>query len=89
MSTDISTTGDQVVPVVEADLLADTTTATGPDTTLARRSQRGMVSAEWTVGIIAAIAMAGVLLAVVTSGPVEKLLLQVIMQIIRAFTAGL
>ena len=37
-----------------------------------RRDQRGMVSAEWAVGIIAAIAIAGVLLAVVTSGPVEK-----------------
>lgn len=59
------------------------------DTTLARRTQRGMVSAEWTVGIIAAIAIAGVLLAVVTAGPVESLLLDVILKIIKAFTRGL
>src|SRR5688572_20820750 len=31
-----------------------------------RRDQRGMVSAEWAVGIIAAIAIAGVLLGIVT-----------------------
>ncbi len=61
----------------------------GPDSTIARRTQRGMVSAEWTVGIIAAIAIAGVLLAVVTAGPVEKLLLDVILTIIRTFTRGL
>jgi len=36
-----------------------------------RRDQRGMVSAEWAVGIIAAIAIAGVLLGIVTSGPVH------------------
>ena len=34
-----------------------------------RRNQRGMVSAEWAVGIIAAVAIAGVLLGIVTSGP--------------------
>lgn len=61
----------------------------GPDSTIARRTQRGMVSAEWTVGIIAAIAIAGVLLAVVTAGPVEKLLLDVILDIIKTFTKGL
>ncbi len=61
----------------------------GPDTTLARRTQRGMVSAEWTVGIIAAIAIAGVLLAVVTAGPVESALLKVILAIIKTFTRGL
>ena len=54
-----------------------------------RRDQRGMVSAEWAVGIIAAIAIAGVLLAVVTSGPVEKALLNVILDIINAFTRNL
>lgn len=56
---------------------------------VAHRGQRGMVSAEWAVGIIAAIAIAGVLLAVVTSGPVEKALLNVILDIINAFTRNL
>lgn len=61
----------------------------GPDSSLRRRTQRGMVSAEWTVGIIAAIAIAGVLLAVVTAGPVEDALLRVILSIIKTFTRGL
>ncbi|SDR73643.1 Protein of unknown function [Friedmanniella luteola] len=54
-----------------------------------RRDQRGMVSAEWAVGIIAAIGIAGVLLAVVTSGPVEKAILEFILTVIRAFARGL
>ena len=55
----------------------------------ARRGERGMVSAEWAVGIIAAIAIAGVLLAVVTSGPVEKAILDFILTVIKAFSRGL
>ena len=51
-----------------------------------RRSQRGMVSAEWAVGIIAAVAIAGVLLAIVTSGEVEKTLLNFILMVIRSFS---
>ena len=54
-----------------------------------RRGERGMVSAEWAVGIIAASAIAGVLLAVVTSGPVEKAILDFILTVIRAFSRGL
>jgi len=53
------------------------------------RGERGMVSAEWAVGIIATIAIAGVLLTVVTSGPVEKALLAFILMVIRAFSSGL
>ena len=49
---------------------------------VARRTQRGMVSAEWAVGLIAAIAVAGVLLAVVTNGAVRNALLGVILKII-------
>ena len=74
--------GAQLV-LVEADLVQPDAAA------VARRDQRGMVSAEWTVGIIAAIAIAGVLLAVVTSGPVESLLLKVVLAIIKTFTKGL
>ncbi len=51
-----------------------------------RRNQRGMVSAEWAVGIIAAIAIAGVLLAVVTSGPVKDALLKFILFVISSFS---
>lgn len=50
------------------------------------RSERGMVSAEWAVGIIAAIAIAGVLLAVVTNGKVENALLTFILFVINGFS---
>lgn len=53
--------------------------------TQVKRDQRGMVSAEWAVGIIAAVAMAGVLLAVVTTGPVQEALLKVVLTIIKNF----
>ena len=49
------------------------------------RDQRGMVSAEWAVGIVAAVAIAGVLLAVITSGPVEDNLLKFILKVIKHF----
>jgi Protein of unknown function (DUF4244) len=51
-----------------------------------RRDQRGMVSAEWAVGIIAAIAIAGVLLGIVTSGPVHDALLKFILMVINSFS---
>ena len=54
-------------------------------TGLDRRSQRGMVSAEWAVGIVAAVAIAGVLLAVVTSGQVQDALLQFLLWVIKNF----
>lgn len=54
----------------------------------ASRTSRGMVSAEWAVGIIAAIAIAGVLLAVVTSGPVQDALLGFILSVIQLFSSG-
>ena len=49
------------------------------------RTDRGMVSAEWAVGIIAAIAIAGVLLAVVTNGAVQDALLKFILYVINSF----
>lgn len=52
-----------------------------------RRSQRGMVSAEWAVGIIAAVALAGVLIAVVTNGPVQDALLKFVLQVIKSFSS--
>jgi len=56
------------------------------DNALSRRNQRGMVSAEWAVGIIAAVAIAGVLLGIVTSGPVHDALLNFILMVIRSFS---
>lgn len=83
MSSDImATAGDQIVAAVAE-------VEESEEGLVGRWDQRGMVSAEWTVGIIAAIAIAGVLLAVVTSGPVESLLLKVVLAIIKTFTRGL
>lgn len=102
MSADINRTGGQAVadqavvgqktgdPVLGAQVaLVGADLVEPPAAGMARRDQRGMVSAEWTVGIIAAIAIAGVLLAVVTSGPVEALLLKVVLTIINTFTKGI
>ena len=82
--------GDLLVPVAAAN---STEVESGEielveparDAGLAQRGERGMVSAEWTVGIIAAVAIAGVLLAVVTAGPVESALLKVVLAIIDTF----
>ena len=54
---------------------------------LARRSQRGMVSAEWAVGIVATVAIAGVLLAVITSGQVQDALMEFILWVIEQFVS--
>ena len=50
-----------------------------------RRTERGMVSAEWAVGIVAAVAIAGVLLAVVTSGAVKAALLGIVLKVLSTF----
>ena len=50
-----------------------------------RRGERGMVSAEWAVGIVAAVAIAGVLLAVVTSGAVKVALLGIVLKVLSTF----
>ncbi len=50
-------------------------------------SERGMVSAEWAVGIVAAVAIAGVLLAVVTSGEVQDALLKFLLWVIKGFVS--
>jgi hypothetical protein len=55
-------------------------------TPCSKRNQRGMVSAEWAVGIIAAVAIAGVLLAIVTNGQTEAALLKFILDVIRSFS---
>ena len=53
---------------------------------VSRRDERGLVSAEWVLGIVAAAALAGVLLSIVTSGPVEESLVKVVLDIIGRLT---
>ncbi len=48
-----------------------------------RRSERGLVSAEWAMAIIAAVAIVGVLVAVLTSGPVKEMLTKVIVEVLK------
>ena len=89
INTTIAAAEDQQVFVVETDLAGCAELDVVDEAELATeppRSQRGMVSAEWAVGIIAAIAIAGVLLSIVVSGPVKSALLKVILSIIKMFT---
>ena len=89
METMRGATGGLVIPAVQARLGE---VALRGDLALRgrlRHTERGMVSAEWAVGIIAAVAIAGVLLSVVTSGPVEDAILAFILKVIRAFSGGL
>ncbi len=80
MGNHISAAGDLLVPAVPGDAEAAACLQPSPG-----RDQRGMVSAEWAVGIVAAVAIAGVLLAVITSGPVEDNLLKFILKVIKHF----
>jgi Protein of unknown function (DUF4244) len=85
------TAGDLVVPVdcgeSELRLVEETEDGLAEQrgSTLALRTQRGMVSAEWAVGIVAAVALAGVLLAVITGGQVQDALLKFILWVIKSF----
>ena len=90
-NTTIAAADDQLVSVVGTDIEGWAEPDTDEAACVARpsttsRNQRGMVSAEWAVGIIAAIAIAGVLLSIVVSGPVKTALLKVILSIIGMFT---
>jgi hypothetical protein len=92
MNHTIATAGDKLVPVAETtDLTTSQPLGDGPEASsdvATPGTQRGMVSAEWAVGIIAAIAIAGVLLAVVTSGPVQDAVLKFILSVINLFSGG-
>jgi hypothetical protein len=83
--------GDREVPVASGlvePVAADDVAAAEverAESGLARRGQRGMVSAEWAVGIVAAVSIAGVLLAVITSGQVQDALLKFLLWVIKGF----
>jgi Protein of unknown function (DUF4244) len=91
MSTTVTETSvDSVVPINETKTKVGQ--CTSQDLELSQhlnpgrpaRDQRGLVTAEWAVGIIAAAGLAGVLIAVITSGPVQSALLKVILHFISA-----
>jgi Protein of unknown function (DUF4244) len=82
MTQHISVAETQDISVAELDAAETDAAVDAPR----RRNQRGMVSAEWAVGIIAAVAIAGVLLGIVTSGPIHDALLDFILMVIRSFS---
>jgi hypothetical protein len=55
-----------------------------------RMCERGMVTAEWAIGVIAAVSLAGLLLALVLHGPLKDLISNIVISIIKhvAGTAG-
>jgi len=79
--------GDLAEPVAPGDAVGEGELVAPAETGLDRRGQRGMVSAEWAVGIVAAVAIAGVLLAVVTSGEVQDALLKFLLWVIKGFVS--
>lgn len=91
MGKDITAACDLAIPIdgsagLLAPVVEDTVKlAERPATARARCGQRGMVSAEWAVGIVAAVAIAGVLLAVITDGQVQDALLKFILWVIKSF----
>ena len=80
-------TGNGVLEPVALELEEPAEDGEAAETGIARRGQRGMVSAEWAVGIVAAVAIAGVLLAVVTSGEVQDALLKFLLWVIKSFVS--
>jgi len=89
-TTELAVVGDSVGidegSMVEASMVETSIENADIGQVAACRNQRGMVSAEWAVGIIAAVALAGVLIAVITTGPVQDALLKFVLQVIRSFS---
>ena len=83
----VSAAGEPADPVLVGDRTGGGELGAPTGTGLDRRGQRGMVSAEWAVGIVAAVAIAGVLLAVVTSGEVQDALLKFLLWVIKSFVS--
>ena len=83
----VPATGDSAVPMALEDATGVGQLAVPAETGFDQRGQRGMVSAEWAVGIVAAVAIAGVLLAVVTSGEVQDALLKFLLWVIKSFVS--
>lgn len=80
LADDVDFTGQEIAPVVAQQGVAQRMKALG---------QRGLVSAEWALVIIAAAALAGVLGAVLTDGTVQTLLLDLIGKIIKNFATDI
>ncbi|MGI8457117.1 MAG: DUF4244 domain-containing protein [Propionibacteriaceae bacterium] len=55
----------------------------GASSAVRHPSERGLVSAEWAMAIIAAVAIVGVLVAVLTSGPIQAMLTKVIVNVLK------
>jgi hypothetical protein len=89
MTQDITVSDSTVSEMTVPDIAGAETGAVIESAPHSDRNQRGMVSAEWAVGIIAAVAIAGVLLGIVTSGPIHDALLKFILEVIHSFSGFL
>lgn len=55
---------------------------------LARRlGERGMVTAEWAIGVVVAVSLAGLLLMFIVKGPAKEVLTGIILKIISTVSA--
>jgi Protein of unknown function (DUF4244) len=52
-----------------------------------RAYERGMVTAEWAIGVVVAVSLAGLLLLFVVRGPMKELLTGIILKIINGVSA--
>ena len=48
-----------------------------------RLGERGMVTAEWAIGVVVAVSLAGLLLIFIVKGPAKELLTGIILKIIN------
>jgi hypothetical protein len=77
--------GAEELSLVDVAELADESTARDPGLqTRARRAyERGMVTAEWAIGVVVAVSLAGLLLLFIVKGPAKELVTGIILKIIN------
>ena len=66
-------------------VLADESTARsrGLQARARRAYERGMVTAEWAIGVVVAVSLAGLLLLFIVKGPAKELVTGIILKIIN------
>jgi hypothetical protein len=75
---------EELTPVDVAELADESTTWRRGLQTRARRAyERGMVTAEWAIGVVVAVSLAGLLLLFIVKGPAKELVTGIILKIIN------
>jgi hypothetical protein len=75
---------EELAPMDVAEL-ADESAAgeSGLQTRVRRAYERGMVTAEWAIGVVVAVSLAGLLLLFIVKGPAKELVTGIILKIIN------